>query len=474
LRPADPGGTTPTQVYGVELPGHIQLSPGQMANVKAIIKTGQKMHASSRDIQIAIMTAFTESGFMTSAVGDGGLAIGIFQQHPSWGSYSQRTNAAHAAQSFFTQLLRVKNRDKMQPWQAAQAVQRSATSDGSNYKKNWNLGQKVSTYFGVKSSGTGLVSGGSGGSAAAGSNASLSGGGGVGVAYDANGAHLTPQQLAENYGYAWSFLKQHSDVWHVFQSAVSGNWTADKFKAAIRGTNWYKVTADSVRQYQLQAASDPKTVAAKQAAIMSQMADSANAMGAIVSGSIMQKLAKSALMYNWNDSQIRAQLANYVTAKNGIYNGQAGTDAESLGQLAWRNGIKLAPATLQNWVKSIEGGKTNVAYYTQYLRNQAKALAPGFSNQLDGGMDLYDIASPYMQAKAQILELDPSALDLFDPDIRQALSAKDSGGKPTSLSLWQFEQNMRMKPEYMKTTTARDQAYGIAHKVLNDFGLMGG
>jgi hypothetical protein len=473
LRPADPGGsTTPTQVYGVELPGHIQLSPGQLASIKAIVATGQRMKASSRDIQIAIMTAFTESGFMTSAVGDGGLAIGLFQQHPSWGTYSQRTSATASAQAFFKQLLQVRNRDKMQPWQAAQAVQRSATADGSNYQKNWNLGLKVATYAGVKGGGGTTAKGATG---AAGSNASLGLTGDTsGVGYDASGTHLTAQQLAENYGYAWSFLKQHGDVWKVFQAAVKNNYSADKFKAAIRGTNWYKTTADSVRQYQIQVASDPKTVAAKQASIMAQMADSANAMGAVVSSSIMQKLAKSALMYNWNESQIRSQLSTYVTAKNGIFNGQAGTDAESLGQLAWRNGIKLAPSTLQSWVKSIEGGKTNVAYYTQYLRNQAKALAPGFSNQLDGGMDLYDIASPYLQAKAQILEMDPSALDLFDPDVRQALSAKDSAGKPTSLSLWQFEQNMRMKPEYMKTTTARDQAYGIAHKVLNDFGFMGG
>jgi hypothetical protein len=45
--------------------------------------------------------------------------------------------------SFYKELFKVKNRNGLQPWQAAQAVQRSAYSDGSNYKANWALGQQV-------------------------------------------------------------------------------------------------------------------------------------------------------------------------------------------------------------------------------------------------------------------------------------------------------------------------------------------
>jgi hypothetical protein len=103
----------------------------------------------------------------------------------------------------------------------------------------------------------------------------------------------------------------------------------------------------------------------------------------------------------------------------------------------------------------------------------AKTLAPGFASQIDAGQDLYDIAQPYLQAKAQLLQLDPAKIDLQDPDIRKALSAKDSAGKPTSQSLWEFEDSIRQKPEYLKTDAARDQAYSTAHKVLDDFGFMG-
>jgi cell wall-associated NlpC family hydrolase len=124
--------------------GH--LNGESAANARAIVQVGRSMGASDRDIQIALTTAWTESGMQTSAVGDGGEAIGLFQQHGSWGTYNQRTNAMASAYAFYKALLRTKNRNSMTPWQAAQSVQRSAFSDGSNYRANWQQGV---TFYGL-------------------------------------------------------------------------------------------------------------------------------------------------------------------------------------------------------------------------------------------------------------------------------------------------------------------------------------
>lgn len=290
---------------------------------------------------------------------------------------------------------------------------------------------------------------------------------------DENGNPMTARQLAENYGYAWSFLKQHSDVWKVFQQAVTKNYSPDRFKAAIRGTGWWKKTEASVRQYQLEVASDPRGVASKIAAVQATLAGQASSMGALMSTATLRKMAQNAYMHNWNADQIRTQLGNYVKAVNGVYHGAAANDSDAIKQMAWRNGINLSDKTVQSWVQAIEKGQQTKDYYQQYVRTQAKSLAPSFAKELDAGMDLFDIANPYMESKARLLQLDPASIDLNDQDVRQALSAKTPDGKPTSMSLWEFEQNMRNKPQYMKTDAARDSAYSIAHKVLNDFGFMG-
>lgn len=284
---------------------------------------------------------------------------------------------------------------------------------------------------------------------------------------------LSPQELAEQYGFAMSFLKSHKDVYAKFSQAVAGSWTPDKFIAELKGTAWWKHTANSVRQYQILQSQDPATLNARRQALSAQIADSAGSLGATLSKNNLARVVNNALMFGWNDSQIRDTLSSYVHTMHGVYNGQANTDADQLKQTAWRNGIRVAPATLQSWVQSMAAGKTSVSYYQDYLRKQAKTLAPGFANEIDSGMDLWDIASPYMQSKAQLLQLDPAKIDLFDPDVRKALSSKDAKGQPTSMSLWEFEDHVKQDPRFLKTDAARDSAYATAHRVLNDFGLIG-
>jgi hypothetical protein len=430
-----------------------KLGADQQRVANEITRVGRQMGASKRDIQIALMVAQTESGFSEAAVGDGGDALGVFQQHASWGSVSSRTTAASSAKAFYKGLFGVKDRNRMDPWVAAQAVQRSATSDGSNYKANWALGQRVVT----------PVPAGGGTSVDASSNT-----GGYVMA-----PALSPQELAEQYGFAMSFLKSHKDVYSKFSQAVKEGWTPDHFVAQLKNTAWWKQTANSVRQYQILKAQDPATLKARQQALSAQIADSANTLGASLSKSALARITTNALMFGWNDNQVRDTLSSYVHTMNGVYNGQAGADADQLRQTAWRNGLRVSSATLQGYVQSIAAGKTSVNHYQDLIRKQAKTLAPGFADQIDSGMDLWDVASPYMQAKAQLLQQDPAKIDLFDTDVRQALSAKDAKGNPTSMSLWEFEDKVRQNPAYMKTDQARDAAYNTAHHVLQDFGFMG-
>lgn len=105
-----------------------------IANI--IIQTGRDVGASWRDIQIALMTAFQESGMRNLDYGDRD-SLGVFQQRTSmdWGSREQILDPHYAARAFFLGagtnkgLLDIKGRDKMSLAQAAQAVQRSAYPD---------------------------------------------------------------------------------------------------------------------------------------------------------------------------------------------------------------------------------------------------------------------------------------------------------------------------------------------------------
>lgn len=285
-------------------------------------------------------------------------------------------------------------------------------------------------------------------------------------------------ELAQTYGFAYAFLQSDPDLKRIFEQAVNGdgkndpgNWTAAKFIAMLRGTNWYKKNAESVRQYQLLKTSDPSTFAARSAARVSLLADQAAKVGAVISSSQLKLMADHAMMFDWNDNQIADNLAGYVKATNGVYNGQAGTDVGNLKQTAWRNGVNISDAAINSFAQQIAAGTGSVGYYQQYIRNMAKTTAPGYADQIDAGMDLYDVADPYRQSMAKILEINPNDIDLSDATLRGAMSTTTADGKPSTKSLWQFETELRKDPRWLQTNNARDGLMSVAHGVLQNFGF---
>lgn len=126
--------------------GMTTFSAEQMKNAATIATVGKNMGMSARDIEIGIMTSIAESALKNVNYGDRD-SLGLFQQRPSqgWGSEAQVTNPSYASGKFFSALRGVQDRDGLAPWAAAQAVQRSAFADGSNYQRWWGVAQALFT-----------------------------------------------------------------------------------------------------------------------------------------------------------------------------------------------------------------------------------------------------------------------------------------------------------------------------------------
>jgi hypothetical protein len=112
----------------------IPLSASQKANAAAITKAAQEMKLPARAAVIAVATALQESAlhnYGNLGSSNDHDSLGLFQQRPSagWGSPSQCEQPDHAAKSFLSRLVHVRNWDKMQLTNAAQAVQVSAYGD---------------------------------------------------------------------------------------------------------------------------------------------------------------------------------------------------------------------------------------------------------------------------------------------------------------------------------------------------------
>lgn len=276
--------------------------------------------------------------------------------------------------------------------------------------------------------------------------------------------------LAEDYGFALAFLKAAGgEVYGLFKQAVAGGWTDQKFQAAIRNSKWYKTHGEQYRQGLALQETDPATYQQQINQQKAAIADKASTMGTSFSDKQLNNLADHAVKFGWNDSQLSDVMSKYITFSNA--RGQAQSNIQSMQNLAWKNGVKLNGDQYRKWAQDIAAGNFTMDDYTKYVRGQAAGLAPAYADELKAGMDLYDVASPYMQSMASTLELNPADISLFDPTIRSALSGKGPDGKPTSKTLWQFENDLRNDPRWLQTNNARDAMMGTAHKVLSDFGF---
>jgi len=119
------------------------LSAEQSRNARIVTATATTVvdgPDGARAAAIAVMVALTESSLVNVGHGDavGPDSRGLFQQRDSWGPLATRMDPKGATTLFLRVLVQQPGWQSADPWRAAQAVQRSAFSDGSNYRVHWD------------------------------------------------------------------------------------------------------------------------------------------------------------------------------------------------------------------------------------------------------------------------------------------------------------------------------------------------
>jgi hypothetical protein len=102
----------------------------------------------------------------------------------------------------------------------------------------------------------------------------------------------------------------------------------------------------------------------------------------------------------------------------------------------------------------------------------AKSKYQHFADQIDRGMTVSAIASPYIQSMSNLLEIPSSEIGLDDYNVNKALTSMTADGKQQAQPLWQFETELRKDPRWAKTKNARDAMDSTARSVLSSFGLV--
>lgn len=305
-------------------------------------------------------------------------------------------------------------------------------------------------------------------SSGGGSSSSSGGGGGIVPSLDS-------QELAEQYGFASNFLDSVPELKRLFSSAVSEGWSKDKFTAKLRDTNWFKSTPAPERKILVEMYADPATWGNRWNTENVRIRQLANKLGIVESNYGWGKIHEATwgvLQKGWDDNQVRFFLGQFTNNEPDHREGEAGETYDQLKQYAYNMGVEQTDQWFLNASRDVTRGTNAIQDYKSQLADFAKAQFPQWTAQIAGGQSVADIAQPYLQSMAQILELPAGSVNLFDNTIKKAIGyTNEQTLTKEAKPLWQFENELRSDPRWKQTKNAQDSLMQVGHKVLADFGM---
>lgn len=149
-----------------------------------------------------------------------------------------------------------------------------------------------------------------------------------------------------------------------------------------------------------------------------------------------------------------------------LQKGQFGVAYTTLKNAYAENGITYNLKSLATLASESALNPDRLKANVNLVNLQAKTLFPALAKQIDNGYTVKQLLSPYIQARANILEEDPDAIDVKS----MANVAKD----PNNLmGLYDYEISLRQDPKWRFTKNAQDSLSNVARSLAQTFGLVG-
>lgn len=141
----------------------------------------------------------------------------------------------------------------------------------------------------------------------------------------------------------------------------------------------------------------------------------------------------------------------------------------ALKTLAKSNGLDyLSDKELANYAVQLSKGEINLDTLKTQFNTKAAELYPLFAERLKANPNLtvMNLAEPYVARMAKWWEVDPTTIDLSNPDLDKFLRPDGTAGKATMGSLADWDNYLKFHPNSEKTSwkneSARDLATGLA------------
>jgi hypothetical protein len=286
---------------------------------------------------------------------------------------------------------------------------------------------------------------------------------------------LNKKQLKSLYSITARQLRVDDDLFKMFQKAYDEQWDKARWDSEIEQLPWYRKNRASIRNYMMLEAEGGADFAEKQKDSYEFVRRTAMQLGVNLSDETLRELAEDNLMYGWGESGQTHELERAIVEKpsDAPYGGDIRKNADTLRAIAHANGVSYSENWYESAGKSVASTLSNPEDWENMIRDQAAQKFGAFGDQIRAGMDVIDIASPYVMMMQDEWEINGRDIDLSDPTLLGALTTRDDKGNWTPMNLGDFQRSLRKDPRWMTTDKAQNKVSSIAGDVMKMFGLTG-
>lgn len=291
----------------------------------------------------------------------------------------------------------------------------------------------------------------------------------------------SPEDIKSSYGFVALLADAIPELKDILTQAIQGQWTSDRFIMSVANSGWYRQTSPAQREWLTKTITDPAAAEQELAAGARQMWQDAAELGVGGWADNVNESGDTQARKAWLSLKMRGlegdANARRTTVFDTVGKGNLATDSVGLyGKLA-SDMFKLAkdygyqspnlPSEIVTMLNSQmrTGGTVGTEAWMRKMQNYATAFYAPYAEDIRGGKTVAEIAQPAVDRVAQLLEVNPNAVDVNDPLMRKALT-EWNGTTGRAYSLREIEDATRRDARWLKTDNAMDGSV----KMLNDIG----
>lgn len=278
---------------------------------------------------------------------------------------------------------------------------------------------------------------------------------------------------AQIYGGYYAIVKQNKEIADLLLLATEQGWDESKFKYQLEQTNWWKDTTGAAREFAIREQRDPATVATEINNKAAELQAFGIQVGLTVGSVDYNQIARDALRFGWGD-QVTQNALNYRATQSaaGRYSLLNGYYGDKVRDLMRDYGQSLPNETLQVYVNDLATGAQSLETLKLEAEEAAKAMFPSIADRIANGQTVAQIAQPYRNTAAAILEIDPNSIDFTNSDWAKAFTVQNNDGSQRTMNFNEWGDYLRTNRQfgYEYTTQAKQRAYQVANQLADLFG----